>query len=121
MARYSNAPEKEITFEIREQIGVIAEKETGWNKELNLVSWNGAEPPKYDVRDWSPDHMHMARGITLFEDEMRLLVQSYLRYKGYAVIPAPHKPVEKNPDSDIIDICGSDAETANILTDEGYS
>ena len=86
MARYSNAPDREITFEVRSHIGVITEKETGWNKELNLVSWNGAEPPKYDIRDWSPDHMHMSRGITLFEDEMRQLVSAYLKFKGLSVM-----------------------------------
>ena len=62
----------EIRFEITEQIGVIAEYATGWKKELNLVSWNG-NPAKYDIRDWSPDHMKMSRGITLTKDEARML------------------------------------------------
>lgn len=54
----------EVTFEIVEQIGTISEGKTGWNKELNLVSWNGAEP-KYDIRDWDEGHERMTRGITL--------------------------------------------------------
>lgn len=58
-----------ITFEIVEQIGVIASYETGWNKELNLISWNGGKP-KYDIRDWDPEHLHMSRGITLHPEEM---------------------------------------------------
>ncbi|MEI3503270.1 MAG: PC4/YdbC family ssDNA-binding protein [Anaerovoracaceae bacterium] len=45
---------------------------TGWRKELNLVSWNGGAP-KYDIRDWDPDHERMSRGITLHEKEMRLM------------------------------------------------
>lgn len=30
----------EVTFEITEHIGVIAEHPTGWTKELNRVDWN---------------------------------------------------------------------------------
>lgn len=33
----------------------IVRKQQGWRKELNLVSWNG-RPPKFDLRDWAPDH-----------------------------------------------------------------
>lgn len=45
----------DIKFEIIEHIGAISENKSGWKKELNLVSWNGANP-KYDIRDWSPEH-----------------------------------------------------------------
>ena len=48
-------PDNTFTFEIREHLGVIARYESGWRKELNLVSWNGGAP-KYDVRDWDPHH-----------------------------------------------------------------
>ena len=57
-----------IDFEIIEEIGVIATKGKGWKRELNLVSWNGAVP-KYDIRDWAPDHESMGKGITLSKDE----------------------------------------------------
>ena len=63
----------EIVFEIKERIGVIKPYSTGWNKELNLVSWNG-NAAKYDIRDWDPEHEHMARGVTLHPDEMRKVV-----------------------------------------------
>ena len=53
-----------ITFEICRSFGVIAANSSGWTKELNLVSWNGAAP-KIDIRDWSPEHDKMGRGITL--------------------------------------------------------
>lgn len=59
-----------ITFEIKEKIAVLAEFESGWKKELNLVSWNGNQP-KYDIRDWSEDYTHMSRGVTLTADEMK--------------------------------------------------
>ena len=41
----------EVTFEITEHIGVIAEHPTGWTKELNRVDWNHKGNPKYDIRD----------------------------------------------------------------------
>lgn len=64
---------REVTYEIVEEIGVLTEHSTGWNKEINLVSWNG-NSAKYDIRDWSPDHAQMGRGITLHEKEMRMMM-----------------------------------------------
>ncbi len=58
-----------ITYEITEEIGVLSEGAGGWQKELNLVSWNDREP-KYDLRDWAPDHERMRKGITLSADEL---------------------------------------------------
>lgn len=62
----------DISFEIVEHIGVISQNQHGWAKELNVVSWNGKRP-KFDIRDWSPDHTHMSRGLTLSEHEMKNL------------------------------------------------
>lgn len=64
----------EVTFEIKKHFGVIAEHATGWRKELNLVSWNDNHP-KYDIRDWSPNHEQLGRGITLTETEMKRVVE----------------------------------------------
>ena len=61
-----------IKFEIHEEIGVIADSAKGWTKELNLVSWNG-NAPKFDLRDWSPNHEKMGKGITLTNDELKAL------------------------------------------------
>ena len=36
----------------------------GWTKELNRISWNGGEP-KYDIRDWAPEHEKMGKGVTI--------------------------------------------------------
>ncbi|WP_099225359.1 YdbC family protein [Listeria costaricensis] len=58
-----------IEFEIVEHIGVLSENVKGWRKELNLVSWNG-RTPKYDLRDWAPEHEKMGKGITLTEEEV---------------------------------------------------
>lgn len=57
-----------IKYEIVEHIGVLSESSRGWRKELNRVSWNDAAP-KYDIRDWAPDHEKMGKGITLTEAE----------------------------------------------------
>lgn len=62
----------DIKYEIIKEIGVISEGSRGWTKELNLVSWNDAAP-KYDIRDWSPDHEKMGKGVTLTEEEARKL------------------------------------------------
>ena len=69
-------PDKNITFEIREYLGVISQHDSGWNKELNIISWNG-QSPKYDLGDWDPHHERMSRGITLLPGEMRKLVDLY--------------------------------------------
>lgn len=62
----------EIKFEIIENIGVLSESAKGWNKELNLVSWNDKEP-KYDLREWDPEHKKMGKGITLSVEELKKL------------------------------------------------
>ncbi len=64
--------DKEFKFEIVEHVGVLSEGSRGWTKELNKVSWNGAAA-KYDLREWSPDHAKMGKGITLTEEEARRL------------------------------------------------
>ena len=63
---------KEFKYEIINSIGVIGEGSRGWKKELNRVSWNGGEP-KYDLRDWAPDHEKMGKGLTMTETELRAL------------------------------------------------
>ncbi len=64
----------EFKFEITQSFGVISESSKGWTKELNLVSWNDREP-KYDIREWSPDHQKMGKGVTLSDIEMEKLKQ----------------------------------------------
>ncbi|MBR0091589.1 MAG: YdbC family protein [Lachnospiraceae bacterium] len=65
----------DIKFEIKEEIAVLSESAKGWRKELNLVSWNDAAP-KYDLRDWAPDHEKMGKGITLTTEEMDKLKEA---------------------------------------------
>ena len=64
----------DIKFEITKTIGIISESPKGWTKELNLVSWNDKEP-KYDIREWDPEHQKMGKGITLNSQEVAKLKQ----------------------------------------------
>lgn len=63
----------ELKYEIRRHLAVLSENErSGWTKEVNIVSWNGGAE-KMDIRDWNPDHSKMSRGVTLSEEEARIL------------------------------------------------
>lgn len=62
----------ELKFEIVKEIVQLSESAKGWSKELNLVSWNDRDP-KYDVREWSPEHEKMAKGVTFTLDEIKKL------------------------------------------------
>lgn len=62
----------DIKFEIEHHIGVLSESAKGWRKELNLISWNGRDP-KYDIRDWAPEHEKMGKGTTLSNEEVESL------------------------------------------------
>ena len=64
----------DFKYEIVEELGVISESSKGWTKELNLISWNGAQP-KYDIRDWAPEHQKMGKGITLTKEEALKLAE----------------------------------------------
>lgn len=66
----------EFKFEIVEKLLVLSENDKGWTKELNRVSFNGAEP-KFDIRAWSPDHTKMGKGITLTNEEFQALVEAF--------------------------------------------
>ncbi len=62
----------EFKYEITERIAVLSQNTNGWERQLNMVSWNEREP-KYDIRDWSPDGTKMGKGISLTHDEMAIL------------------------------------------------
>lgn len=62
----------EIKYEITEELAVLSESARGWTKELNMVSWNDREP-KLDIREWSPEHERMGKGVTLSKEEARLI------------------------------------------------
>lgn len=85
---------RKVGFEILESIGTLEEYDTGWKKELNLISWNGLQP-KYDIREWSPDHTQMTRGITLTLKQMETLCESMVkREKTRSETPEPSRESE---------------------------
>jgi hypothetical protein len=54
----------EIKYEIVKKIGVLSSATSGWEKQLNLISWNDRDA-KYDIQEWSPDEEKMGKGLTL--------------------------------------------------------
>lgn len=61
-----------IKFEIVKSGGILSESSSGWRKELNVVSWSD-RAPKYDIRDWDPEHAKMGKGVTLTVEETKIL------------------------------------------------
>lgn len=60
VAAFLKMTETEFKDKYKETIAVLSESSKGWKKELNLISWNDREP-KYDIREWSPDHEKMGK------------------------------------------------------------
>ena len=81
MAVYDD--DRDVTFDIIEEIGIISTQDTGWTREINLVRWNGGVA-KYDIRDWDPYHERMSKGITLTEEEMRRMLTAMRRRRSNA-------------------------------------
>ena len=67
----------DIKFTITQHFATLSTSPKGWTKELNLVSWNDATP-KYDLREWSPDHSKMGKGVTLTSDELKELKKALM-------------------------------------------
>ena len=65
----------DIKFEIKKELGILSENTKGWRKELNLISWNEAAP-KYDIREWAPEHEKMGKGVTLTKEEAEELLKA---------------------------------------------
>ena len=63
-----------FSHEVVKHFGVISQEKSGWQKELNLVSWSGRSP-KLDIRDWAPGREKMGKGVTLTQAEAVELVK----------------------------------------------
>ena len=66
---------KEIQYEIVKEIAVLSASDSGYTKEINLISWNGREP-KYEIRSFSPNREKCGKGITLNADEAAALLKA---------------------------------------------
>ena len=64
----------DFSFTITDYLGVISKSKSGWQLELNKVSWGG-RPAKFDLRSWAPEHQKMGKGITLTEEELKSLAK----------------------------------------------
>ena len=53
----------EIKYEVVQRVAVLSQRPRGWERQLNLISWNDGEP-KYD---------RMGKGISLSHDELAIL------------------------------------------------
>lgn len=68
-----------IEVAVYEQIACLSDR-GGWTRELTVTAWNGSEP-RFDIREWSPAHDKMTRGIALKEAEADTVCRLYLEYK----------------------------------------
>lgn len=64
----------EFKYEITERIATLSERGI-WTKELNKVSWNG-RPAKYDIREWNHEEGKMGKGVTLSDEEAKILKEA---------------------------------------------
>ncbi|UZW12849.1 PC4/YdbC family ssDNA-binding protein [Clostridium pasteurianum] len=62
----------EIKFDIIKNIGILSEGAKGWEKEVNIIRWNGRKA-KIDIRDWDEAHKKIGKGITLSKAELKQL------------------------------------------------
>jgi hypothetical protein len=72
----------EITSEVLKEIGVLSTSKSGWNREVNIVRWNGGTP-KLDIRDWAPEHEKAGKGLTLTGEEVAVLKELLAEYDPY--------------------------------------
>lgn len=63
-----------IKYEITEKIAVLSERGT-WSKEINKVSWND-RPAKFDIREWNHEEGKMGKGVTLTDEEAKVLLEA---------------------------------------------
>lgn len=59
-------------YEVKKNIGKLSTNRSGWNREINMVSWND-NPAKLDIRDWAPEHEKMSKGVSLSYEEASIL------------------------------------------------
>lgn len=84
-----------ISYRIIANVGILAKRSNDWSKEVNIVSWNEG-PAKLDIREWSPDHDKMSKGITLTADEVQRLVDSVLARDAIGILQDMSNPERNN-------------------------
>ena len=64
---------KEIQYKIVKEIAVLSASDSGYTKEINLISWNGREP-KYDIRSFSPNRVVLCQEKVQIKHELFTLI-----------------------------------------------
>ena len=80
-----------ISYKVIANVGILAQYPTGWSKEVNIIAWNDSAP-KIDIRDWSEDHEHMSRGVTLTADEMQRVIDSVQARDAISMLKDMNRP-----------------------------
>lgn len=61
---------QKTTYKLEEHIGVLSKSSNGWEKSLNIVSWNG-RPANFDLRSWNFENdFPIGKGIVLTKEEL---------------------------------------------------
>ena len=61
-------------YKIIQHLAVLSAKNK-WKLELNRVKW-GENATKLDIRTWNEDHTKCGKGITLTDEEAKLLISA---------------------------------------------
>ena len=64
--------DSKFEFKIIREVAVLSTSSRGWNRELNVVAWNKGKP-KWEIRDWAPNHERAGKGIGLSSEEVAVL------------------------------------------------
>ena len=62
----------EIKYEVSSALQCCLSGPGGWERQLNLISWNDGEP-KYDIRDCIPGRYPHGQGHFLSGEELAIL------------------------------------------------
>lgn len=74
----------DFSYEIKDKIAILSDEKSSWTKEINLISYNGAEA-KIDIRSWQTTEeggRKMSKGITLTNDEAIKLRDALVKLLG---------------------------------------
>ena len=73
---------KEFKYKIEKHLGTVSRSDDGkYTTEVNLISYNDA-PAKIDIRNWNKETGRMYKGITLTQEEAKILGQILLNMEG---------------------------------------
>jgi len=87
----------DINCEIIESYGKISVGKGNWNKEVNLVSWNGM-PAKIDIRSWQTNRQRCGKGIAITREEAEELVKILSKVlKKKSAADKPKSKAKKEP------------------------